>query len=247
MDQAVLESLSNRSLYSMPPVKHPVLFITGTDTGVGKTVLACLVTRYLREAGVRVAALKPVSSGNRNDARLLRAAAGDVLSVDQINPWHFRAPLAPLAAARRERRTVKLAEVVAHVGRIGGQFQVVVVEGAGGLLSPLGGNFDSRDLIIALKATPVVVCPNRLGAINQSLLVQSALPPRTARHAQVVLVSPKHPDAAGRTNPPLLAERLGAARVHVVPWLGCPYQPGLALAERRVRTAIRALVKSAGW
>jgi dethiobiotin synthetase len=227
-------------------VKHSVFFVTGTDTGVGKTVLACLLTRYLRDAGVGVAALKPVCSGDRKDARLLRAAAGGVLSLDRINPWHFRAPVTPLAAARHEKRTVRLTQVLAHVRRMGRQFQTVIVEGAGGLLSPLGESFDSRDLIAALGATPIVVCPNRLGAINQSLLVQAALPPRIARRAQVVLTLPERPDAASRSNRQFLAEKLGAARIHVLPWLTCPEQPKRALADRRVRATIRDLVESVG-
>ena len=76
-----------------------IYFIIGTDTGVGKTVFTALLTRRLREKEVRVAALKPLCSGGREDARVLRAASGHVLSLDEINPWHFRAPLAPLLAA----------------------------------------------------------------------------------------------------------------------------------------------------
>ncbi|MCU0784554.1 MAG: dethiobiotin synthase [Verrucomicrobia bacterium] len=196
-----------------------ILFITGTDTGVGKTVLAELVTRQLRTQGVRVAALKPICSGGRDDARALRLAAGKVLTLDKVNPWHFRAPLAPLLAARMERKRVRLSEVVARICRVGKRFDVVVVEGAGGLLSPLGEGFNSRDLIVALRATPIVVCPNRLGAVNQALLVLNALPRALAKHTTVMLVSPRKPDPASLTNPKLLAEILGAQRVRVLPWL----------------------------
>ena len=121
-----------------------ILFITGTDTGVGKTVFAAVATLLLRRRGVRVAALKPICSGGREDARLLHAAAGRVLSLDEVNPWHFRAALAPTLAARRENRLVLLRPVVAHIRRAAKRFEVVIVEGAGGLLSPLGEKFDSR-------------------------------------------------------------------------------------------------------
>src|SRR6266545_3823577 len=114
-----------------------ILFITGTDTGVGKTGFAVLVTRHLREGGFHVAALKPICSGGRADARLLRDAAGNVLSLDEVNPWHFRLPLSPLLAARKEKKRVRLHEVVAHIRRVAKRFDVIVVEGAGGLLSPL--------------------------------------------------------------------------------------------------------------
>ena len=230
------------------PVNRPAsgFFVTGTDTGVGKTVLAGLLTCHLRDAGVAVAALKPVCSGTRDDARLLRAASGNALSLDEVNPWHFRAPLAPLVAARRQKRTLRLEEVRAHVRRMRARFEAVVVEGAGGLLSPLGDSFDSRDLIIASGAMPIVVCPNRLGAINQCLLAQAALPSAIARHAQVVLMSPARPGPASRSNRAFLAAELGARRTHVVPWLKCPEHPARALADRRTHTAIRVLVKSIG-
>src|SRR5688572_32299105 len=127
-----------------------IRIITVTDTGVVKSVMAAVLTQHLRERGVKVAALKPICSGDRNDARVLRAAAGNGLTLDEVNPWHFRAPLSPLLAARMERRRVTQAQVVAQVRAAANQFDVVVVEGAGGLLSPLGEGFDSRDLIIAL-------------------------------------------------------------------------------------------------
>lgn len=196
-----------------------ILFITGTDTGVGKTVFAALATVYLRQQGVRVAALKPLCSGGRDDARQLRAAAGKVLALAEVNPWHFRAPLAPVLAARQEKRRVRLREVVAQIRRVAKRFEVVVVEGAGGLLSPMGEDFDSRDLIAALGATPVIVCANRLGAVNQVRLVLDALSPATKKLARVVLVNPKQPDAASRTNLELLQEFVEPSRLRTIPWV----------------------------
>ena len=191
-------------------MKRTTFFITGTDTGVGKTVLTALLARYLRERGVNVAALKPVCSGGRDDARVLHAALDGALTLDEINPWHFRAPVAPLLAARRERKRVRLAEVLAHVRAMQKRFDVLLVEGAGGLLSPLGENFNSRDLIASLRATPIIVCPNRLGAVNQVLLTLEALPRGARPRARVVLMSPPQPDASTRTNAGLLAEHFDA-------------------------------------
>jgi dethiobiotin synthetase len=222
-------------------VKPPIFFITGTDTGVGKTVLACLLTRYLATGGIAVAGLKPLCSGGRDDARLLRAAAGNTLTLDEVNPWHFRASLSPLLAARREKRKVTLARVTAHVRRIQKRFSTVVIEGAGGLLSPLGEDFDSRDLIETFDATPLVVCPNRLGAINQVRLVIAALPRAAAANAQIVLTSRRRPDAASRGNVQYLREIFGRDRVHVLPWLKSPTRYELALADRQVRQTIKSL------
>jgi dethiobiotin synthetase len=218
-------------------------FITGTDTGVGKTVLTALLARHLRWRGIAVAALKPVASGGRADARVLRAVLTGALTLDEINPWHFRAPVAPLLAARREQRQVRLAGVLAHIRRTQQRFEVVLVEGAGGLLSPLGENFNSRDLIAALRATPVVVGPNRIGVVNQMLLALGALPRAAASRARVVLMSPSRPDAATKTNAGLLAEFFGRERIFTLPWLGRRPDAEKVLRDSRVRRVLRALVK----
>jgi len=201
-------------------VNTKFIFVTGTDTGVGKTVLAALLTRRLRERGVRVVAFKPVCSGGREDALTLRAAAGKNLAMDEVNPWHFRAAIAPVLAARNEGKRVRLREVVAHIRRIANPFEIVIVEGAGGLLSPLGEDFDSRDLLLALRATPVVVSPNRLGVVNQVRLTVSALPPVAARNARIVLVNSARPDAACRTNVELLKEFVDRNHLYSLPWFG---------------------------
>lgn len=195
-----------------------ILFVTGTDTGVGKTVFASLLTRRLREDGVNVAALKPICSGDRSDARVLRKAAGNVLSLDEVNPWHFRAALAPLLAARNENKKLRLTQAVHHIASIARRFELVIVEGAGGLLSPLGEGFDSRDLILALKAKPIVVAPNRLGIVNQVLLTLDALPRPLARQTHVMLVDLPRKDAASHSNPGLLREKIGRDNVHSIPW-----------------------------
>jgi dethiobiotin synthetase len=217
------------------------VFITGTDTGVGKTVLTSLLARHLRERGVAVAALKPICSGGRSDARALRSALDGALTLDEINPWHFRAPLAPVLAARREHRRVDLAEVLAHLRNVQRRFDVVLVEGAGGLLSPLGEDFNARDLIGALRAVPIVVCPNRLGVVNHVLLTVETLPRVVACRAAVVLMAPHRPDLASRTNPLFLAGILGPNRVHEFPWLSVAVASGRALASSRVWRILEAL------
>src|SRR5215469_11918365 len=153
-----------------------IFFITGTDTGAGKTVLTVLLTRYLRLQGVNVAALKPICSGGRGDARKIFGASHGVLSLDEINPWHFKAAIAPSLAARREGKKLKMAQVAAHARAMQKRFEVLLIEGAGGLLSPLGDNFNSRDLMLQLDAVPVIAAPNRLGVVNHVLLTLEALP-----------------------------------------------------------------------
>jgi dethiobiotin synthetase len=123
------------------------------------------------------------------------------------------------------------------------RFDVVLVEGAGGLLSPLGGNFDSHDLIAALRATPMVVCPNRLGAVNQVLLTLAALPRSASCRARVVLMSPAKPDAATNTNAGMLAEFFDAKRIFELPWLGRRPAAGKVLKDSRVWRTFCVLVK----
>ena len=203
----------------MPRLMSRIFFITGTDTGVGKTVVTALLTRRLRRGGLAVAALKPISSGGRSDAFALYRALEGELTLDEINPWHFHAAIAPQLSARRERRMVHTRQVIAHIRQIAARFQLVLVEGAGGLLSPLGEKFDSRDLIAALRAEPLVVALNRLGVVNQVRLVLEALPAAAARRAQVVLVNPLLPDPASPGNAGLLAGFVESRRIHVFPWL----------------------------
>ena len=202
--------------------------VTGTDTGAGKTVLTSLLTRRLRGAGVNAVALKPLCSGGREDAVVLHAANGGELTMDEVNPWHFRAALAPVLAARREGREVTLAEVVARVRSFARRHEVVLVEGAGGLLSPLGEGFDTRDMVGALSAIPLIVVPDRLGAVNQTRLVWEALPKSARARARIILMGQGRKDAAAGSNLKLLKEFAPKADVFRLPWIS-----RLAGAERQ--------------
>jgi dethiobiotin synthetase len=216
-------------------------FITGTDTGAGKTVLAALLVKFLRSRGVNAAALKPICSGGRGDAKKIFAAMDGALSLDEINPWHFRAAIAPLLAARRENKKIKLPHVLARVRATQKRFEIVLVEGVGGLLSPLGENFDSRDLILALRAMPIVVAQNKLGAVNQILLTLEALPKNLRAKTCVVLMSPRKPDAAAKSNAKLLAEFFDGERIFQLPWLGKNFSAPKISGNPRVRRMLRTL------
>ena len=219
-----------------------IIVITGTDTGVGKTVLTALLASHLSASGLNVAALKPICSGGRDDARVLRRALQNTLTLDEINPWHFRAPLAPLLAARKEKRRVELREVVAHVHTIAHRCQVTVVEGAGGLLSPMGEGFSTRELISALSADVFIAARNQLGVINHVRLTLEGLPPIIAARARVVLMTPKKSDVASRTNPGLLAEFIDEAHISILPWFARLGNYERMAAEPRVSRTLSALL-----
>lgn len=199
----------------MAAVKQ-IFFITGTDTGVGKTMFTVLLLKFLRQEGAKAGALKPICSGGRDDARKILAVMRGTLSLDEINPWHFRAAIAPSLAARQEKKVVKLAPVVTHIRRMQKRFDILLVEGAGGLLSPLGENFNSRDLIVALDVMPFIVAPNRLGVVNSVLLTLEALPKKLQAKARVVLMPQPKPDISARSNGALIAEFFDAKRIFVV-------------------------------
>jgi len=152
-----------------------IIFITGTDTGVGKTVFTSLLLHHLRSSGVHALAMKPFCSGGRGDVRLLRAMQDGELSEDEINPFYFPEPIAPLVSARRHKRRISLADVVRRIKAKLARCECVLIEGSGGLLVPLGEKYFVSDLIRSLNCEVIIVSRNRLGTINHTLLTLSVL------------------------------------------------------------------------
>lgn len=222
-------------------MKARVLFVTGTNTSVGKTVVSSLLTRYLRDNGIQIRSVKPLCAGGRDDAVALRAAQDNRLTLDEVNPWHFQSSLTPLLAARRRRKKIKLTDVLQFLDQAKKDSDVLLVEGAGGLLSPLGEGFSSRELIAALKATPIIVCPNRLGAINLSRLVMEALPTPPRKRAQVALVSRPHADSSTQTNAAMIREFAGGNAVHEFPWLGSIVNTATVKLDGKLKRTLQRL------
>lgn len=149
------------------------LFVTGSDTGVGKTFVACALAARLRARGWRVAVMKPVETGvegNPEDALRLRAAAGDPAPLADVCPHRFRAPLAPAVAARLEGVPVDVDGLAALVRRRAREADVLLVEGAGGLLVPLDARETWLDFVTRLEMPLLLVGANRLGTINHCAL-----------------------------------------------------------------------------
>lgn len=219
-----------------------IVFITGTDTGVGKSVLTALLAAFLCEREVRVAALKPICSGDRKDARLIRESLGGTLSLEEINPWHFRAPVAPALAAKMQKQRLTGAQVVKHIRKFQETHEMVLVEGAGGLLSPLGVDFDSRNLIVALGASPIIVATNKLGVVNHVLLTLEALPKDIRSDARVLLMAPHRPDMASRTNANLL-KKAGLRNIFHIRWLGTKYSTRGIAGDSEIRKTLAALAR----
>jgi dethiobiotin synthetase len=157
------------------------VFVTGTDTGVGKTVVSAALIRRLRQMHYSVGVMKPVETGASSDqldstdaGRLMTAAeTGDEL--DLVSPYRFYSPLAPLAAARVENRRIEVSEVMCRFSRLNSKHSCVLVEGAGGVLVPMGEDWLLRDLIMRLKLPVLLVGRAGLGGVNHALLTLECL------------------------------------------------------------------------
>jgi dethiobiotin synthetase len=154
------------------------IFITGTDTRVGKTFFACGLAALLRESGYKVGVMKPAETGCdkdagrfvAEDALALKAASGCELPLEQVCPYQFREPLAPSVAAESEGVRIDVDRLMNVFSEISLDHDVTIVEGAGGLMVPILPGYTYADLAKVLKLPLIVVAANKLGMINHLLL-----------------------------------------------------------------------------
>ncbi len=159
------------------------LFVTGTDTGVGKTLIAAALLRGLRERGERVAGMKPVASGCRetpdgivnDDALALIAEASEPAPYRIVNPYAFVPAIAPHVAAVEAGTRIDLRELERAYRILAGLADVVVIEGAGGWLTPLDERHALADFVKKVKADVILVVGLRLGCLNHALLTAQAV------------------------------------------------------------------------
>ena len=165
------------------------LFVAGTDTGVGKTLVATALLRGLAQDGVRAAAMKPVAAGIgpgqaiHPDVEALMAAAGVGEELADANPYAFAPAIAPHVAAARAGVAIDVGRIAAAYARLAARADAVVVEGAGGVLVPLGDRADMLDVPAALGLPVLLVVGVRLGCINHALLSALAIQARGLRLA----------------------------------------------------------------
>ncbi|WP_337286491.1 dethiobiotin synthase [Candidatus Methylomirabilis sp.] len=183
------------------------LFVTGTDTGVGKTLITAGLAHALRMRGIDVGVMKLVETGcpTRNgrlrppDALALREAAGLRDALDLINPYRFREPLAPMVAAEQSRRSIDVERVLTCFDRLADRHTVMLVEGAGGLLVPITEKVSFLDLAIRLQLPLLVVIGSRLGALNHARLTVDAALHARVMVAGAILNCPSDERSAART------------------------------------------------
>ena len=197
----------------------PGLFISGTDTGVGKTWVACSLARWGRAEGWRMGVLKPAESGGGGDAIALMRASGTKLSLEQVRPYAFRRPLAPAVAAAAEGRKITFAAIRKAYDEVAALSDWTLVEGAGGLLVPYAPGLDGAGLAKRLGLPVLLVARAGLGTINHSLLSLQAARHRGLRVLGIVLNGRARPgDRSVASNAAQIA-RLGKVKVWgPAPW-----------------------------
>jgi len=202
------------------------LFVTGTDTDVGKTFLSSLILRQMQAEGYHPGAYKPVCSGSeRNeqgeprwqDADILAAAVGNAHAVDCIAPQRFHAAVAPHRAARLEGKQVDEQQLDAGLHRLQEQVEWLLIEGAGGLLSPVSDSSNNADLASRWGYPLLVVARAGLGTLNHTLLTIEAAQSRDLPVVGIVL---NCPPGVSAEDPSLPYNREDLARLTTVPVLG---------------------------
>jgi dethiobiotin synthetase len=224
-----------------------IVFITGTDTGVGKTVLTALLLRYLRDKGVNALAMKPFCSGGREDAELLHALQGDEVTLDEVNPFYFSQPVSPWVAAKKTGQ-VPLKAALKKIAELKNRCDVLLIEGSGGVIVPLGDGYVVLDLIRALKCSVLVASRNRLGTINHTLLTVNGLQHAGIKRLAVALVDSEKSDFSSRTNLDAITKwgnGIRQLRVFGVPYIGkrASSLRGIARAEKKVKKVLAGIWK----
>jgi dethiobiotin synthetase len=183
----------------LKPIRIPGLFITATDTEVGKTVVAGAIANWFKRRGSRVGVCKPVATGCKHvreglvseDAEFLAHCADAAVPLDVICPQRFVEPLAPAVAAERAGRALDWEAIDRSLNEIASQSDVMIVEGVGGVMVPMDGKIFVRDVIQWLGLPAVVVVRAGLGTINHTLLTLEAL--RTAKIPIAGIVINRYP------------------------------------------------------
>lgn len=163
------------------------LFVTGTDTGVGKTHTIVQLLRLLRASGISCAGFKPICCGDRGDAEELLAAGIDGLTLDEVNPLWLKTPLAPFPAARIEGANIDVERALGAFQSLQNRVAVVAAEGVGGWLVPIRADYFVSDLASEMKLPVLVVAMNRLGCLNHTVLTVRSVAERGLTCAGVVL------------------------------------------------------------
>ncbi|MBE7421730.1 MAG: dethiobiotin synthase [Zoogloeaceae bacterium] len=197
-------------------------FLTGTDTGVGKTLIAAALLRAAAAQGLRALGMKPVAAGGDEDVDALVAAGNVAAPRELINPYLLREPLSPHLAARRDGTAIDLEHVARCFNELRRRADFLVVEGAGGFRVPLSDTHDGADLAARLGLPVILVIGLRLGCLNHALLTAEAIRARGLPLAGWVANQVDPAMACVAENVDTLRARLPAPLLGVVPFQDHP-------------------------
>ncbi len=202
----------------------PGLFVTGTDTGVGKTVVASAIAHWLQQKGLRVGVMKPAETGVNDpaglgpDATLLRWASGTDSSAEDICPYRFKAPMSPDSAAKREGIRIEIDRLMLTARSLSEAHDFMIIEGAGGLMVPLSGGWLVADFALMTGLALLSVARPDLGTINHSVLTAFAARQLEIPQAGIMInAMPKDPDMAMQDAPHAISSLAGVDLLGVLP------------------------------
>jgi dethiobiotin synthetase len=193
------------------------VFVAGTGTGVGKTLVSCLLAESLRLAGVDVGVMKPYASGSWADTRALKRAAAARESLSEITPVYYKKSLAPVVkfGTRDSKNPAHFHKVMASFHRMARRHSFLVVEGIGGVLVPLQGHFTGADMAKRFGLPVLIVASPSLGTLNHTLLTLEALHARGLVVERIILSGGNRRNEAERTNPSILEKLTGLPVVSI--------------------------------
>jgi len=210
------------------------IFVTGTDTGVGKTVVSAALAWTLKQSGKKVVVMKPVQTGTASaqlmDIEFVQRVIGTNYPIEEVCPYRFPHPLAPSVAASLLGQKVDLDKIRSAFYKLASTHEAVIVEGAGGLLVPITEDYLMSDLAFDLNLALLIVTRPSLGTLNHTLLTVESARARGLKVLGIVINRfPSNPDVAENTNPELITKMTGE------PLLGVfPSDPEISVEEGRL-------------
>jgi dethiobiotin synthetase len=210
-------------------IMHKGIFITGTDTGVGKTFVSVGLLKALKETGLNACPMKPVETGCKikkgelvpEDTLKLVKAAQVSEPMDIINPYRFRQPLAPAIASELEGTVIVRKKIISAYNKLSNKYDITIIEGAGGIMVPIRQNYLFLDLIKDLALPVIIVSRPGLGTINHTLLTIEAARTREINIIGVIIncLADVKKDVSVKTNPRMIEKLTGVPVLGTVPYM----------------------------
>lgn len=222
------------------------IFVTGTDTGVGKSIVTGLLAKYLREKGYKVITQKWVQTGSRIPEdinlhlKIMGISKGAIKDyLDCACPYIFKLPASPHLAARAEKKKINIAKIKQSFKLLSSKFDFVIVEGVGGTLVPLDEKHLVIDIAAELKLPALIVAQNKLGSINHTLMTVEVLKHRKIEIAGIIFNNCKGQDKRIlRDNPDIVRKLTEQNILGVLPWdkkFNLLYKKFLPIARKIIR------------